>query len=75
MAMTRDGGKPIQRDVMGYKGPTKAINIVDPKSPGLHGDNYECYGTQGQKSISIQTSGAPGIRGENCGNVGTQGKR
>jgi hypothetical protein len=41
---------------------------MDPKSPGLHGDNCGNCGTQGYTGeIHKQTSGSPGIHGSNRG--------
>jgi hypothetical protein len=41
---------------------------MDPKSPGLHGDNCGNCGTQGYTGeIHKQTSGSPGIHGTNRG--------
>jgi len=36
------------KDVMNYKPPVGPKTINDPKSPGLHGTNHGCCGTQGK---------------------------
>jgi hypothetical protein len=60
------------RDVNGYQPPMGPKNITDPKSPGLHGNNFECEGTQGPKDYSCESSGSPGLGGVNhsCGSQG-----
>ena len=40
------GGAHTPRDVMGYSPPKGPSNIMDPQSPGLHGDNCGNCGTQ-----------------------------
>jgi hypothetical protein len=42
------GGQMPVRDVIGYKPPVGPSNINDSKSPGLHGENHGCCGTQGK---------------------------
>jgi len=42
------GGQQTPKDVMNYKPPIGPKNIGDPKSPGLHGTNHGCCGTQGK---------------------------
>lgn len=37
-----------QKDVMNYKPPVGPKGINDPHSPGLHGTNHGCCGTQGK---------------------------
>jgi len=37
------------KDVNKYKPPMGPKNIMDPKSPGLHGTNYGNCGTQGKR--------------------------
>jgi hypothetical protein len=69
--LTRDGGKPICRDVRNYSPPQGPKNILDGNGPGLHGDNYG----NGQQPAGSQSSGMPGLGGDNCGVCGTQGKR
>lgn len=69
------GGKQTPRDVMNYSAPKGPNNINDAQSPGIHGDNYGCCGTQGASSIGAQTSGSPGLGGDGRKPSGTQGKR
>ena len=69
--MTRDGGKPIERDVMNYMYPCGPNNICDTLGPGLHGDNYG----NGQQPAGSQSGGMMGIGGDRPMVGGTQGKR
>ena len=63
-----NGGEMPVRDVMGYSPPKGPTNIMDPKSPGLHGHNCGNAGTQGASSTSADgSSGSPGIGGGNKG--------
>jgi hypothetical protein len=43
-----NGGRQTPRDVMNYSPPKGPSNINDPQSPGLHGSNHGCCGTQGR---------------------------
>lgn len=43
-----NGGRCDPKDVMNYKPPVGPKTINDPKSPGLHGTNHGCCGTQGK---------------------------
>lgn len=43
-----DGGRLTSKDVMGYKPPVGPKSINDPKTPGIHGTNHGCCGTQGK---------------------------
>lgn len=62
------GGEMPVRDVMNYKPPQGPTNIMDAKSPGLHGDNCGNTGSQGYYGpIDKQTSGSPGLHGSNHG--------
>jgi len=63
-----------QRDVMGYQPPTR-VQINDPKSPGLHGDNLDYCGTQERTSVKAQSSGSPGLGGDSIRSAGSQGRR
>lgn len=76
MAMTRDGGKPVERDVMNYKEPT-GVRRNYPAAPGLAGgDNYGCCGTQGGGGGSASTGGSVGLGGDAIRrNGGAQGRR
>jgi hypothetical protein len=58
------------KDVMNYKPPQGPRNIMDPKSPGLHGRN-DGIANRPQGS---QSSGSPGIGGTNHGCCGSQGR-
>ena len=42
------GGCLEAKDVNNYKPPVGPKNVSDPKSPGLHGTNHGCCGTQGK---------------------------
>jgi len=59
------------KDVNGYKPPQGPRNIMDPKSPGLHGVNN---GITNQPTNINRPSGSPGIGGTNHGCCGSQGK-
>jgi hypothetical protein len=61
-----------RKDVMGYRPPQGPKNINDPKSPGLHGKNFDYCGSQEQPSLRSQSSGSPGIGGD--GNCCSQGR-
>jgi hypothetical protein len=58
-------------DVMNYKPPQGPKNIMDPKSPGLHGANRGT--TNGPDSAGGQ-GGSPGIGVTNHGCCGSQGR-
>jgi len=70
----KSGGITSARDVMGYSPPKGPSNIMDPKSPGIHGANLGNCGTQGPSASRGQgASGSPGLGGTNKGNTaGTQ---
>lgn len=57
-----------QRDVMRYSPPQGPKNIMDAKSPGLHGMNHG----NGQRPIAARPGGSVGLGGNNRGNDGTQ---
>lgn len=59
------------KDVMDYKPPTGPRNIMDPKSPGLHGENK---GNTNGPDSGGRHSGSPGLGGTNHGCCGSQGK-
>jgi len=61
------GGVTQARDVMGYSPPRGPTNVMDPKSPGLHGTNLGNCGSQGGYDQRCQTSGSPGLGGTNRG--------
>ena len=63
MAQTRDGGKPILRDVPNYSPPQGPKHQYDV-GPGLHSNNYGNCGTQCGGGSSAETSGRPGLRGD-----------
>lgn len=42
------GGAITSKDVMGYKPPVGPTSIDNPKTPGIHGTNHGCCGTQGR---------------------------
>lgn len=48
VASATNGGRQTPRDVHNYSPPKGPSNIKDPESPGLHGDNHGCCGTQGK---------------------------
>ena len=54
-----------QRDVMNYKPPQGPKNINDPKSPSIHGKNFDYCGSQERDSLRSQSSGSPGLGGLN----------
>lgn len=58
------------KDVMNYKEPQGPKNIMDPKSPGLHGSNH---GNENGPDMGGRHSGRPGLGGTNHG-CGTQGR-
>jgi hypothetical protein len=76
MGVSRDGGKPTERDVMNYREPVGPKRNY-PAAPGLGADNYGCCGTQGGGGGSASTSGGVGQRGGDSVrmNGGAQGKR
>jgi hypothetical protein len=47
-APTRGGGKVPAHDVNSYQPPKGPSNIGSPQSPGLHGTNHGCCGSQGK---------------------------
>lgn len=57
------------KDVMGYAAPQGPTNIMDQKSPGLHGVNQ---GITNGPDNGGPHSGRPGLGGQNRG-CGTQG--
>src|SRR5713226_29392 len=59
------------KDVRNYAYPCGPKNIMDPKSPGLHGTNQGI--TNGQDNGGSH-SGSPGLGGTNYGCCGSQGK-
>ncbi len=59
------------KDVMNYSPPQGPKNIMDPKSPGLHGKNH---GIGNGCEYDGAKSGSPGIGGTNHGCCGSQGK-
>lgn len=64
----RGGGEQTPRGMMNYSSPVGPTNIMDPKSPGLHGDNCGNCGSQGYTGETHkQTSGSPGNHGTNHG--------
>ena len=67
VARATNGGKMPVRDVHNYSPPKGPSNINDAKSPGLHGTNYGCCGTQGKASLRAGESGSPGLHGSNKG--------
>ena len=73
MALTRNGGKPGERSVMGYADPYGPKNRTT--GPGLGQDNCGNSGTQGKGSCNPSSSGSPGLGGRNLTNCGSQGKR
>ncbi|MBZ5616237.1 MAG: hypothetical protein LAO23_19690 [Acidobacteriia bacterium] len=42
------GGAQTPRDVHNYSPPVGPSNVNDSKSPGIHGTNHGCCGTQGK---------------------------
>ena len=69
---TSGGVMPGQtKDVMNYCPPQGPKNIMDPKSPGLHGSNH---GNENGPDMGGSHSGSPGIGGTNHGNSGSQGR-
>lgn len=63
-APATSGGAQTPRDVRAYQPPMGPIGIGNPKSPGLHGDNY---GTSGCPDAKGGQSGSAGIGGDNKG--------
>ena len=61
------------RDVNNYQPPQGPSNIMDRKSPGLHGSVYR-QGTQGPTPCDNDETGSPGLHGENKGTDGNQGR-
>jgi hypothetical protein len=47
-ARATSGGRQEPKDVHNYRPPVGPKNVNDPKSPGLHGTNHGCCGTQGK---------------------------
>lgn len=74
-ARATNGGQVPCGDVMNYKPPQGPTNIMDAKSPGLHGANLGNCGTQGSASRVQHPGGSPGLHGENAGVNGTQRRR
>jgi hypothetical protein len=64
------GGVTSGRDVNRYAMPQGPKNIMDSKSPGLHGTNH---GTENGCDSSSE-SGSAGIGGTNHGCCGSQGR-
>ncbi len=60
-----DGGVDMDDkvDVNNYRSPCGPRNIGDPKSPSIHGKNFDYCGSQGQASLRSQSSGSPGLGG------------
>ena len=58
-------------DVRNYQAPQGPKNIMDSKSPGLHGSNH---GTTNGPNNGGPHSGSPGIGGTNHGCCGSQGR-
>jgi hypothetical protein len=58
-------------DVMNYKPPQGPKNIMDPKTPGLHGSRF---GNTNGPDRGGPHSGSPGLGGTNHGNGGSQGR-
>lgn len=69
--MSREGGEVPVKDVRNYSPPQGPKGIMNPQSPGLHGDNKGI--TNGPDSGGSH-SGSPGLGGTNHGCCGTQGK-
>ncbi len=59
------------KDVRNYQMPQGPKNIMDSKSPGLHGSNH---GIQNGPDQGGSHSGSPGLGGTNHGCCGSQGK-
>jgi len=59
------------KDVRNYQPPLGPKNIMDPKSPGLHGTNQ---GITNGPDNGGPHSGSPGLGGTNHGCCGSQGK-
>jgi hypothetical protein len=59
------------KDVMNYSPPQGPKNIMDPKSPGIHGVNH---GIGNGCEYDGRASGSPGLGGKNHGNSGSQGR-
>lgn len=57
------GGIKSSKDVHAYAEPRGPRNINDPKSPGLHGQNFGYCGSQGEGSLHSETSGGSGLGG------------
>jgi len=70
VARASNGGQMTPKDVMNYKPPQGPRNIMDPKSPGLHGRNDGNV----NRPQGAQSSGSPGIGGTNHGCCGSQGR-
>lgn len=73
MAKTIDCGGVLPgytKDVMNYKPPQGPRNIMDPKSPGLHGVNS---GITNQPT-SVQSGGTANTPGTTIRPGGTQGR-
>jgi hypothetical protein len=75
MSATRDGGKPMMRDVMNYS-PPQGPKSMSNNSVGLGGTNIGCCGTQGMHGApGARSSGSPGLGGERMPTGGQQGRR
>ncbi len=59
------------KDVRNYQPPMGPKNIMDPKSPGIHGMNH---GIGNGCEYDTAKSGSPGLGGTNYGCCGSQGK-
>jgi hypothetical protein len=64
------GGVTSAGDVHAYRPPQGPKNIMDPKSPGLHGTNH---GNENGPDMGGRHSGRPGIGGKVHGS-GSQGR-
>jgi hypothetical protein len=75
MPLTRNGGKPVEIDVMNYAEPT-GVKRNYPAAPGLGADNYGNCGTQNGDGTSATSSGSVGLGGDALRrNGGAQGRR
>ena len=59
------------RDVNNYQPPQGPKGIMNPQSPGLHGENH---GNENGPDMGGRHSGSPGLGGTNHGCCGSQGK-
>lgn len=64
------GGVTETKDIP-YSEPQGPKGIMDPKSPGLHGQNH---GITNGHDTGGSHSGSPGIGGKNHGTCGSQGR-